>query len=70
MARDDGRDGSGQIYDVFDAMGRYLGNVFVPFRLQRSPAPMIRDRMLFGVVRDDLDVQYVVRARIGVRQQN
>jgi hypothetical protein len=27
-------------------------------------APLIREGMLYGVARDDLEVQYVVRARI------
>lgn len=44
--------------------GRYLGAAAVPFRLQLYPSPILRDGSLYGVVQDELDVQYVVRARV------
>jgi hypothetical protein len=48
-------------WDVFDAQGRFLGIVSMPPRF----APrLIRDDDIYGVWRDDLDVQYVVRLRI------
>jgi hypothetical protein len=48
-------------FDVFDAEGRYLGMVTMPDRF--TPMRFIDD-MVYGVWRDELDVQYVVRLRI------
>jgi hypothetical protein len=48
-------------WDVFDAQGRYLGVVEMPPKF----APrLIRGNQIYGVWRDELDVQYVVRLRI------
>ena len=48
-------------WDVFDADGRYLGIVEMPFHFQ----PLgFHDSSVFGVWRDDLDVQYVLVMRI------
>jgi len=48
-------------WDVFDADGRYLGIVEMPFHFQ----PLgFHDSSVFGVWRDDLDVQYVRVMRI------
>ena len=52
------------VFDVFDPEGRYLGEVRMLFLLSTSPAPVIRDGMIYGTVRDELDVPYVVRARV------
>ena len=54
-------DFGGPDWDVFDADGRYLGVVSMPLRFQ--PRLFHGDRV-YGVWRDDLDVQYVVRLRI------
>ncbi len=48
-------------WDVFDADGRYLGVVTMPPRF--TPRGFHGDRM-YGVWRDELDVQYVTRMRI------
>jgi hypothetical protein len=48
-------------WDVFDADGRFLGVVEMPRRFQ--PRLFFEDR-IYGVWRDELDVQYVVRLRI------
>jgi hypothetical protein len=48
-------------WDVFDAAGRYLGVVTMPRRF--SPR-IIRGEQIYGVWRDDLDVQYVTRLRV------
>ncbi len=45
-------------WDVFDGDGRWLGTVRLPDRFTMMA---IRDDALYGVVRDDLDVQRVVR---------
>jgi hypothetical protein len=52
--------GSAQ-WDVFDAQGRYLGIIEMPFHYQ--PLGFDGDRVL-GVWRDDLDVQYVRVLRV------
>ncbi len=48
-------------WDVFDAEGRFLGVVTMPPRF--SPRSIVGNK-LYGVFRDDLDVQYAVRMRI------
>jgi hypothetical protein len=49
-------------WDIFDAEGRLLGTLRMPDRFQ--PLRVIGNHV-YGVQRDDLDVQYVVRLRIG-----
>jgi hypothetical protein len=45
-------------WDVFDAEGRYLGVVTLPERFE----PMVfREDEIYGVWKDDMDVEYVVR---------
>jgi hypothetical protein len=48
-------------WDVFDAEGRLLGAVRMPLRFQ--PLLVVGSR-IYGVLRDELDVQHVVRLRI------
>jgi hypothetical protein len=48
-------------WDVFDDQGRYLGVVAMPVRFQPR---LFRDDKIYGVQRDELDVQYVVRFRV------
>jgi hypothetical protein len=48
-------------WDVFDSEGRFLGVVSMPKRF--APRVFIGDK-IYGVWRDELDVQYVVRLRI------
>jgi sugar lactone lactonase YvrE len=55
---------TGRIWDVFDPDGRYLGQITLPFTLVRYPIPLFRDGMIYGVTEDELEVPYVVRARI------
>jgi hypothetical protein len=54
-------DFGGPDWDVFDAQGRFLGVVTMPpdFTLK-----LFRDDRIYGVWRDELDVQYVLRLRI------
>jgi hypothetical protein len=48
-------------WDVFDSEGRFLGVVAMPHRFK----PMVfRGDKIYGVWRDEFDVQYVVRLRI------
>lgn len=55
---------AGAAFDVFGADGRYGGRVRLPGGMDAYPAPVIRGDALYGVVRDSLNVQHVVRARI------
>jgi hypothetical protein len=48
-------------WDVFDARRRFLGVVTMP---PPFTALVFRGGDIFGVSRDELDVQYVVRLRI------
>lgn len=64
VALEPGPDVAQQPFDVFNPDGQFLGTIVAPFRLQTSPSPIVRDDLLYGIVRDEMDVQYVVRARI------
>ena len=48
-------------YDIFDREGRYLGTTTPPTGFDPM---MAKGENLYGVQRDDLDVQYVVRLRV------
>jgi len=48
-------------WDVFDSDGRFLGVVTLP---QLFTAKLFREDKIYGIWRDELDVQYVVRLRI------
>jgi hypothetical protein len=52
-----------RLLDVFDPVGRYLGEVRLPFRLA-GDEPIIRGSTMWAVTADDFDVPYVVRASI------
>lgn len=56
-----------QVWDVFDPEGRYLGAVTTDLRFGLYPRPVFRDGFLYAVTTDELEVPYVVRARIGRR---
>lgn len=52
--------------DLFDPEGRYLGRRIVSAPIQgASPGPVIRGEHLYAVTRDELGVQYVLRAPLG-----
>lgn len=52
--------------DVFDPEGRYLGRRIVSAPIQgATPGPVIRGEHLYAVTRDELGVQYVLRAPLG-----
>jgi hypothetical protein len=52
------------LFDVFDEDGSYLGAVRAPDGLSRSPRPLFTRDWVLGVVRDEFDVQTVVRFRV------
>src|SRR5690606_18419581 len=58
----DAQDMGAPDWDVFDDDGRFLGTLTLPARFQ--PLRVIGQHV-YGVQRDELDVQYVVRLRIG-----
>lgn len=52
------------VYDVFDRDGIYAETVRLPFRVDRYIPPVVRGDIVWTVVTDEMDVQYVVRARL------
>ncbi len=55
-------------FDVFDPVGRYLGEIAAPHIVEIRPAPMFGDHTIYYVTKDELDVQYVVVAEIRRRE--
>lgn len=54
----------GHEFDVFDPEGRFLGGVRFPFSLRMYPPPIVRNGFIYGVTEDELEVPFVVRARV------
>ena len=54
----------GRLFDVFDPEGRYLGEVQAPYPVELYPAPIFRDGYMYAITEDELEVPFVVRARI------
>lgn len=52
------------VFDVFESDGTYLGEVRAPDDFSLSPTPVFDGDQVLAVVRDELDVQYVVRFRM------
>jgi len=52
------------VFDVFEAMGEYLGRVETPIGFTVYPKPIIRDMTVWGVIRDELDVARLHRFRV------
>jgi hypothetical protein len=52
------------VYDLFSRDGSHVGTVGLPFRIDRFVPPVVRGDTVWAVVTDDLEVQYVVRARL------
>ena len=64
VAADDADD-AGRVFDVFDGGGRFLGTVRLPFSLEWSrPEPIVREGVIWGVTRDGVGAEYVVRGRV------
>lgn len=52
-------------FDAFDTVtGDYLGTLVTEIPVESTPAPVIRGETLWAVVRDELDVAYVIRGRM------
>jgi hypothetical protein len=52
------------VFDVFEADGRYLGEVRAPAGFSTTPKPVISGDHVWAVMRDELEVSYVVRYHI------
>jgi len=55
---------AGVLLDVFAPDGLFLGTVRLPFEIELTPLPLIRNSTLYCVTKDELGVSYVVRADI------
>lgn len=55
---------SGRQFQIFDRVGRYMGDVQIPFAVSRFPRPIFRRGMMYAVTHDASDVPHVVVARI------
>ena len=53
-------------YDIFEPDGTYLGTVVPPEGFSRTPRPVFHGEHVWGVARDELGVERVVRYRIVV----
>lgn len=51
-------------FDVFNRSGQYLGEALSDIPIAASPAPIIRGDEIWLITTDELDVPYVVRARV------
>lgn len=54
----------GQLFDVYAPNGRHARTIANPLRLDRYVRPTVRGEELWAVVTDELEVHYVVRARV------
>ena len=54
----------GRAFDIFDPEGRFLCTVRPAFSIARYPPPIFRDGVMYAVSGNELEVPYVVRARI------
>lgn len=57
------------VFDVFDEEGTYLGAVRAPDGLSRYPQPIFTREWVLGIVRDQFDVQTVVKFRVEIPSQ-
>lgn len=53
------------VYDVFESDGAFAETVLMPFHVDQAIPPVVRGDAVWVVVVDEMDVQYVVRARLG-----
>lgn len=51
-------------YDVFERNGRYAETVVIRSRVDDEIPPLVADRTLWAVIRDELDVQYIIRSKL------
>jgi hypothetical protein len=58
------------VFDVFEPDGRYIGQVRAPRGFSLNPQPIARGDYVWAVFRDELDVNYVARFKIGAGSEN
>jgi hypothetical protein len=56
---------AGTAVDAFLDSGVFLGRILLPVKVEMRPAPVIRLPFLYGITKDEYDVQYVVALRLG-----
>ena len=56
--------GLSSTFYVFDAAGRYLGVIKTPFAVRFQTLPIFRDGKMYAVTRNELDVPFVVTAKV------
>ena len=56
-------------FDVFEPDGRYLGMVRAPEGFAMNPTPVARGDTVWAVVRDELEVPYIVRFVVTLPRQ-
>lgn len=52
------------VFDVFEPDGTYLGRVSAPVEMSLYPEPVFDGDRVWAVIRDALDVQYLIRFRV------
>ena len=57
-------DDADRLFDVFDAEGRFLGGLNLPFGLRSDPEPVVRSGILYGISEDEDGSSVVVIARV------
>jgi hypothetical protein len=55
---------TGTAFDVFDAGGRYLARATSPLHLLDEPGITVTNDAVYGIVRDEFDLLYVVRLAV------
>ena len=57
-------DDEGRLFDVFDANGRFLGQLRLPFALDVNTEPVVMEGVLYGFGADEDGANTIVVARI------
>lgn len=57
-------------YDVYERDGRYAGTVATSLKILPWFSPVVRGNQFWAVITDELDVPYVIRARIVRAEEN
>ena len=57
------------MFDVYEADGTFLGSAEAPLELSTYPTPVFRGDRVWGVTRDQFDVQRIVRYRVALEDE-